>query len=90
MSGTDAGARISGGTQLDYGLANGTTIFTGSQVVEFRRNGERHNDQRRHRICVGWRHSARSRLWQHIRHIGLGAAAGTERTISGWQTRRRH
>ncbi len=30
----DSGAQISGGTQLDYGLANGATVFTGSQVVE--------------------------------------------------------
>ena len=33
--GVDSGAQISGGTQLDYGLANGATVFTGSQVVEF-------------------------------------------------------
>ena len=32
--GTDDGAMISGGTQLDYSLASGATIFTGSQVVE--------------------------------------------------------
>ena len=32
--GTDDGAKISGGTQLDYGLASGATIVTGSQVVE--------------------------------------------------------
>ena len=32
--GTDDGAQISGGRQLDYGLASGGTIFTGSQVVE--------------------------------------------------------
>ena len=32
--GTDDGAKISGGTQLDYGLASSTTVFTGSQVVE--------------------------------------------------------
>jgi autotransporter passenger strand-loop-strand repeat protein len=30
---TDDGAHISGGTQFDYGLASGVTIFTGSQVV---------------------------------------------------------
>ena len=27
-------ARISGGTQVDLGLASGATIFTGSQVIE--------------------------------------------------------
>jgi antigen 43 len=32
--GTDAGAQISGGTQLDFGLASGATIIAGSQVVE--------------------------------------------------------
>ena len=32
--GTDNGARISGGTQLDYGHASGATVFAGSQVVE--------------------------------------------------------
>ena len=87
----DSGAQISGGTQLDYGVANGATVFTGSQVVEFWRNGERHNDQRRHRICVGWGHSARSRFWQHIRHIGLRAAAGTERynfRLASWRRHR--
>lgn len=34
FGGTDRGARISGGVQLDYGLASGATIFAGSQVVE--------------------------------------------------------
>ena len=33
-NGTDAGAQISGGTQLVYGLASGVTIFAGLQVVE--------------------------------------------------------
>jgi autotransporter passenger strand-loop-strand repeat protein len=32
--GTDLGALISGGTQFDYGLASGATVFAGSQVVE--------------------------------------------------------
>ena len=32
--GSDDGASISGGTQLDYGLASGVDIFTGSQAVE--------------------------------------------------------
>jgi autotransporter passenger strand-loop-strand repeat protein len=32
--GTDLGALISGGTQLDYGLASGATVFAGWQVVE--------------------------------------------------------
>ncbi len=32
--GTDDGAQISGGTQLDYGLATGATVFSGSEVVE--------------------------------------------------------
>jgi autotransporter passenger strand-loop-strand repeat protein len=31
--GTDSSARISGGTQFDYGLAIGATVFTGSQVI---------------------------------------------------------
>ena len=31
----DSSAQISGGTQLDYGIANGAMVFTGSQVVEF-------------------------------------------------------
>ena len=34
VSGTDAGAQISGGEQDVYGAANSDTIFTGSQVVE--------------------------------------------------------
>ena len=43
--GTDLGALISGGTQLDFGLASGSTIFHGgSQVVEIGRHGQR--DQR--------------------------------------------
>jgi len=33
-SGIDDGAKISGGKQLDYGLASGATVFTGAQVVE--------------------------------------------------------
>ena len=32
--GTDDGARISGGTQFDYGLASGAIVFAGAQVVE--------------------------------------------------------
>jgi autotransporter passenger strand-loop-strand repeat protein len=32
--GTDDGAKISGGTQLDYGLASGAMVFTGAQVIE--------------------------------------------------------
>jgi autotransporter passenger strand-loop-strand repeat protein len=32
--GTDDAAQISGGTQLDYGLASSATVFAGSQVVE--------------------------------------------------------
>jgi autotransporter passenger strand-loop-strand repeat protein len=32
--GTDRGASVSGGVQLDFGLASGVTVFTGSQVVE--------------------------------------------------------
>jgi autotransporter passenger strand-loop-strand repeat protein len=32
--GSDFGAQISGGIELDYGLATGATIFAGSQVVE--------------------------------------------------------
>jgi fibronectin-binding autotransporter adhesin len=32
--GTDRGASVSGGLQLDFGLASGVTVFTGSQVVE--------------------------------------------------------
>ena len=32
--GTDAGAQISGGTQIVDGFASGSTIFTGSQVVD--------------------------------------------------------
>ena len=30
----DLGANISGGAQLDFGLASGVTVFAGSQVVE--------------------------------------------------------
>ena len=32
--GTDLGAMVSGGTQLDYGLASGGTVFAGSQIVQ--------------------------------------------------------
>ena len=32
--GTDDGAVIIGGTQYDYGVASGVTVFAGSQVVE--------------------------------------------------------
>jgi autotransporter passenger strand-loop-strand repeat protein/T5SS/PEP-CTERM-associated repeat protein len=32
--GTDDGAQILGGRQLDYGLASGATVSTGSQVIE--------------------------------------------------------
>ena len=32
--GTDDGAQISGGTQLDYGLASGATIVSGVEVIE--------------------------------------------------------
>jgi autotransporter passenger strand-loop-strand repeat protein len=32
--GTDNGAQISGGTQAVFGVASGTTVFAGSQVVE--------------------------------------------------------
>jgi fibronectin-binding autotransporter adhesin len=32
--GTDLGAHISGGTQIDSGLVSGATIFAGSQVVQ--------------------------------------------------------
>jgi autotransporter passenger strand-loop-strand repeat protein len=32
--GTDDGTQISGGRQLDYGLASGATVFAGTQVVE--------------------------------------------------------
>jgi autotransporter passenger strand-loop-strand repeat protein len=32
--GTDDRAQVSGGIQLDYGLASGVTIFAGSQLVE--------------------------------------------------------
>ena len=45
--GTDSGTKISGGEQDVYRLANGATIFSGSQVVDpgF---GQRHDYQRRH------------------------------------------
>jgi autotransporter passenger strand-loop-strand repeat protein len=32
--GADDGAQISGGTQFDYGVASGATVFTGLQVVD--------------------------------------------------------
>ena len=59
--GTDFGAQISGGTQLDYGVASGATVFAGSQVVESGGTASSTTvDQRRHRDRQRWRH----RFWR--------------------------